>query len=813
MRKHPFTIFIMYGLSFLTITAMMSLVVVASPSHALTQSELLALIAGECQPENIIFEIRSRGLAFTPGMAYTGLLTQAGVNSKVLVEINATKATTPGGSPNDNPELLRHLSSAGRLIRHNELDAAAKELSASLDLPGAKGSAGFVMGMVLIHQKDIEQALRVYQQIGEDEPDFPQIHTRLSFAYYETGDSDGAMREAKTALAGNPDDPVAHLNLGAALRDMRNFDAAKTEFQESIRSKPDYALAYTNLAVMLDDLRDHQGAIANYRKAIALQPSDALAHYNLGVVYGEIEDYQSAITEYREAKRLDPARLDVRQNLGSALIHTNPAAAITEFRELVALAPDYPVCHLCLGNALYSVGRMEDAEKEFRIAMRADPADPIVHLQVGAVREAEKKYDAALAEYRKAADLNSVEAYGGIGRVLVYQGDYVSAIAALQRAEQLEPANWRNHHLRGLALENSGKREAAAAEFKQAISLAPKELEARLSLALLQEKSGDWVASLQNYHQAAVDEPPIKADGIARIHYDAQKKYQDAQERFQKYLAELRSAGKSSEASGLETRVAAGSASPNLDARYHDSIQASGKALQEQHFDQAETSAKEAIALAEKMQPQDSRVSEAVGMLGHVYAARLDYPKAEETFQHQLTLLQTAYGAESPMATPALQNLASLALSRKQDSAAEAFFNRIIAVNQKAYGQNNQAAATAMSGIARIYFAQKDFAKTEAILLRAQKIYEVMYGSTDFRMAIPLNTLCYVYDQWGKPDKSAPCHAKMVELGEKQFGTDSPYLTNDLTAEAKALRQLGREAEAAKLEERLRSFATAQANR
>lgn len=50
------------------------------------------------------------------------------------------------------------------------------------------------------------------------------------------------------------------------------------------------------------------------------------------------------------------------------MIHTDPAAAIVEFRELAALAPDWPICHHCLGLALMQTGRFQEAEKEYRIA-------------------------------------------------------------------------------------------------------------------------------------------------------------------------------------------------------------------------------------------------------------------------------------------------------------------------------------------------------------------------------------------------------------------------------------------------------------
>ena len=801
------------GITLLAITSLVQYTAVGFPSRPLSKSELLALVAGKVVPENVAFEIRSRGLGFDCDMAFNGLLKQAGADYRVFEALSCAKTSITGNAADDSAELSRHLTNAGRLIRQNALQAAAKELNIALTTSSAKSQVGFVMGEVLIAQGATEQALRVYQQILADDSDFPQVHTRLSYCYHAIGDGDSALREAKAALARNTDDPVAHLNAGVVLLEMRNFDAAKLEFQESIRSKPDYALAYVNLAGLLDDLRDHQGAVAMYKKAIALQPNDVNAHYNLGVSYGEMQDYIPAIREYREAKRLDPTRLDVRQNLGSALMQTDPAAAIAEMRELVALAPDYPICHRCLGGALSRVGRVQEAEKEFRIAMSADPADPVVHVQVGGIREFEKNYDAALSEYRKAAALNDSEAYGMIGRVLLLKKDFPAAIDALKRAEQLEPAKWENHELHGEALQTTGDGDGAIAEYRQALALAPKEPSPRLNLAALQEQKGDWLLALNSYRQAAVDEQPIKPDGVGHYFYDAQNKYASAQERFQKHLSELRAAGKTIEAADLESRWHASESAPNVDAQYHDAIQASMKAAQAQRFDEAETAAKEAISIAEKITPQDARLAEAEGQLGTVYACGLDYQKAGEAYQRQLALTERAYGPEAPMITTPLRNLAMLALSQKDYTTAEGFFNRALAVNQKAFGENSQAAADALRGLAHVYQVQQDFAKSETMLLHAGKIYETMYGHDSQQMAIPLTSLCYVYDQWQKPEKSAACPAELVALGEKLFGPDSPYLVRDLNAEAQALRQLGRPDEAAKLEQRTQIISTAQTNR
>ena len=133
-------------------------------------------------------------------------------------------------------------------------------------------------------------------------------------------------------------------------------------------------------------------------------------------------------------------------------------------------------------------------------------------------------------------------------------------------------------------------------------------------------------------------------------------------------------------------------------------------------------------------------------------------------------------------------------------------------MNQSVYGQDSTAVAETLRGLASVYLMQQDFVKSESTLLRVVHISEITSNGDDTLMGVPLTSLCYVYDQWGKADKSASCHARLVAMEEKQFGADSPYLVRDLTAEADALRKLGRTTEADQIQKRLQSLPSAQAN-
>jgi tetratricopeptide (TPR) repeat protein len=192
------------SLVLLIVTGLVQYRTVAFPSRPLTKSELLALVAGKVVPENVAFEIRSRGLNFVPDMAYNGLLKQAGADSRIFAALNSAKTSSTANSADESAELLRHLTNAGRFVRQDAPEAAAKELGIALAISSAKSQVGFVMGHVLIAQGETEEALRVYKQILEEEPDFPQVHTRLSYCYYAVGDSDSALREAQAALVKIP---------------------------------------------------------------------------------------------------------------------------------------------------------------------------------------------------------------------------------------------------------------------------------------------------------------------------------------------------------------------------------------------------------------------------------------------------------------------------------------------------------------------------------------------------------------------------------------------------------------------------------
>jgi tetratricopeptide (TPR) repeat protein len=60
-------------------------------------------------------------------------------------------------------------------------------------------------------------AVSVYEKILQENPEFPEAHTKLSYLMYRLGDPEKGLREAKSALTRTPKNAEAHKNAGLAL--------------------------------------------------------------------------------------------------------------------------------------------------------------------------------------------------------------------------------------------------------------------------------------------------------------------------------------------------------------------------------------------------------------------------------------------------------------------------------------------------------------------------------------------------------------------------------------------------------------------
>ena len=172
-----------------------------SEAKALRPSELLALVAGNGLPENVVHEITVDGLAFRPNDSYRTLLKTAGADTKILAAVNSAKVVAEVTPEADSgKDLLQHIANAGSFIREKRYEEATNELTSAVKASFKSPECGFVMAHVLRMEEQWEAAAGVYNGVLRMAPDFPEVHAKLSFVLYRLNDFETGLTEAHAAL-------------------------------------------------------------------------------------------------------------------------------------------------------------------------------------------------------------------------------------------------------------------------------------------------------------------------------------------------------------------------------------------------------------------------------------------------------------------------------------------------------------------------------------------------------------------------------------------------------------------------------------
>ena len=192
---------------------------------------------------------------------------------------------------------------------------------------------------------------------------------------------------------------------------------ARAYFQQAIDSDPTFAAAYVGLA-------DTYILMGNSFRTL---PKD--------------EAHAKAAAAARRALELNPTA-EARASLG--LIDLNEfrwQSAEKQFREAIAMNPNYASAHLWYSLVLSTTDRLDAALREMRLAERLDPLSPHVASNTARVLNLLGDHAGAIREARKALDMNPNFAYAHwqIGLAHEYQGNYQLAADSYEQMTAAPP--------------------------------------------------------------------------------------------------------------------------------------------------------------------------------------------------------------------------------------------------------------------------------------------------------------------------------------------------------------------------------------
>ena len=143
---------------------------------------------------------------------------------------------------------------------------------------------------------------------------------------------------------------------------------------------------------------------------------------------------------------------------------------VTLFERAVAVA-ESDVAHANLGEALLSLDRNDEAEIQFRAALRMDPGVAEAHNGLGLILEGRGRLDEARQDYEEAVRIRPSYAIAqrNLGRLLAAMGRTDDAIAHDEAALALDPSDSQAHASLGAALASKGRLEDAVAHYEAAL--------------------------------------------------------------------------------------------------------------------------------------------------------------------------------------------------------------------------------------------------------------------------------------------------------------------------------------------------------
>lgn len=164
-------------------------------------------------------------------------------------------------------------------------------------------------GEFLLQSKQPEQALKVFKDLWENEPDHSYAVRGMVRAYQMLGQYPQAIAFFQDHLKSKPKSSPAAYALGYIDYLQGRYDAARGRLQEALEYDPDNALALNALAAALTELKDYRGALEQVRKAIDQVPAELMFYRNLKMIYSRSgmpqrfeEEYRQYLREGRPAK-------------------------------------------------------------------------------------------------------------------------------------------------------------------------------------------------------------------------------------------------------------------------------------------------------------------------------------------------------------------------------------------------------------------------------------------------------------------------------------------------------------------------------
>jgi tetratricopeptide (TPR) repeat protein len=193
-------------------------------------------------------------------------------------------------------------------------------------------------GLTLLMVRQHEEAVKVFEAVLAQQPEYTNSHQALGEAFFETGDLDKAEQHLLKTIELDQERWGAYNLLGKLHDRRKNYDQAIEAYQQAISIAPSKGKLHNNLGVSYLLVKNYPKAKDCLEKAIQLGVRDRRVFNNLGLAYANLGHPQKALRAFKHGGSAPQAY----NNLGCIYMQQGEyALAVEAFEKAVVMSPQY----------------------------------------------------------------------------------------------------------------------------------------------------------------------------------------------------------------------------------------------------------------------------------------------------------------------------------------------------------------------------------------------------------------------------------------------------------------------------------------
>ena len=241
----------------------------------------------------------------------------------------------------------------------------------------------YLQGELQYNQGNYQQAVSLFKQTIEKQPQFLTAYIGLSNSYQELGQLTKAENVLLNAQKIMPNNNLILTNLGVLFYSQGNYAQALTYFEQLAKQAPNNFIAYLNISACYYLIGEVEQALSAAQNALNIEPNH-LVYSNIGSLYFILRDFDNAVVAYEKMIALNDTDYINWGNLADAYRFSNNTKYIDSFNRAITLATKAltinPNNKEAIAMLAYYHANLEDSAKVSRYSNQISPQDGGEHL-------------------------------------------------------------------------------------------------------------------------------------------------------------------------------------------------------------------------------------------------------------------------------------------------------------------------------------------------------------------------------------------------------------------------------------------------